>query len=332
MPDQIYIAWTNFQRRAETLREVFGYRLFYVEGRHHQPLFKLIFDYPRQFFETCRILRGQATTVWVQSPPSFLLHIVFAYRLLSCRRLKIIVDVHNAGLNRRWLSFPFTLFLLNKADVVIVHNNAVKADALAKGVLPEKLCVLEDRVPRFVLGSSKPEKLYFRHTIVMPGSFREDEPIHQVIEAARIAPEFDFIITGENGRAIKGLLDDQPANVVFPGFLEENEFNELLLNASAILCLTSQDGIQLSAAIEALGAGKPMIVSDTPLLRQLFGGAGLFVKNTPQEIADVCREAIRQYDHYASATERLRHDPSRQARWSEQANTVLGMMGWSNIA
>lgn len=326
MSDQIYIAWTNFQRRAETLQDVFGYQLFYVEGHHHHPLFKLILDYPRQLFETCKLLRGLVRTVWVQSPPSFIIHIVFAYRLLSRRPFKIIVDVHNAGFNRRWFSFPLTLFLLNKADVVIIHNNAVKVDALAKGVLPERLCVLEDRVPQFIFHPPNYTHASVRHTIVMPGSFREDEPIYQVIEAARMTPEFNFVITGEIGRAIKGLMDNQPANVAFPGFLEEKQFDELLLNASAILCLTSQDGIQLSAAIEALGAGKPMIVSDTPLLRQLFGEAGLFVKNTPREIADVCREAIGRYDYYASATERLRHDPSRQARWSEQANAVLAMI------
>ena len=119
----------------------------------------------------------------------------------------------------------------------------------------------------------------------MPCSFHADEPIEAVLQAARQFESATFVITGNHLRLKdRSLIERASPNVVFPGFLPLREFDQLLLRASAVLCLTTQDGIQLSAVSEAIGAGRPMIISDTKLLRDLFGQAGIFVDNNANSI------------------------------------------------
>jgi glycosyltransferase involved in cell wall biosynthesis len=332
MAKPIYFAWTNFQRRAETLKEFFDFSLVYVSGRYHSHFWKLVLDYPRQALTTWKLIRGEADVVWFQSPPSFVIHIIYAYLFVSGRRMTVIADLHNSALATRWLRFPLNVRLINKADVIIVHNEHVKQDAIAKGIRPERLCVLEDPTPLFNIrprakSKDSPGQKSMRPSVILPGSFNADEPIQHVLEAARIAPEIDFIISGQHERAgTSRLLREAPRNVIFPGFVSEDVFNDLLLDASAVLCLTTEDGIQLSAAVEALGAGKPMILSNTSLLQQLFGEAALFVDNSPEAIAASCRDAVARYHFHAAATAGLRSDPGRLARWTAQAQHVRTLL------
>ena len=52
-----------------------------------------------------------------------------------------------------------------------------------------------------------------------------------------------------------------------------------------VLGLTSMEGVQLSVANEALGAERALVLSDTRILRAMFGEAALFAPNTPEGLA-----------------------------------------------
>jgi glycosyltransferase involved in cell wall biosynthesis len=322
---QIYIAWIGYQRRAESMSDFFDFNVYYIKSRTQAKRYKL-FSYLSQAKQMLVVLRRtNADVVWVQSPPAFVLHILIIYKSLFARRIRVVADLHNAALRLPWSAFPLNRFMLRRADVVLVHNHQVVDAAIRIGVLPSRLRVLRDRVPVFTAPRVDPNDGDAAAIIVMPCSFHADEPVAEVLRAAERCPSMSFVITGNLPRAHSGgLVQNAPPNVSFPGFLSTADFDRLLLRASAVLCLTMEEGVQLSSAAEALAAGKPMIMSDTTLLRELFQPAGIFVDNTAASIAAACRDAVRHYTERAAATERVREVMADQ--WPVEAGVIKGLI------
>ncbi|MBA3903423.1 MAG: hypothetical protein C0522_07090 [Rhodocyclaceae bacterium] len=314
----IYIAWINYQRRAESMQNYFGYEIFYVATGHVSRRYK-IGAYLLQCKRTLDILlRERPDVVWLQLPPNFLVHLLLLFRWISRRPIVVITDCHNAAFRRPWRLFPFTSFALNRGDLVLVHNRDVIGMAQRAGVLTERLRVLEDCVPSLATVEPAGNNAAM---IVMPCSFHADEPIKAVLDAARQVPAATFVITGNRKKVeSQGLIERAPANVVFPGFLPAEEFDRLLLGASAVLCLTTEEGIQLSAASEAIAAGRPMILSDTRLLRELFGEGAIFVDNSASSIAAACRNAIEHGQKHSEAVRAL--GQRRMSRWLSAAAPI----------
>jgi glycosyltransferase involved in cell wall biosynthesis len=157
---------------------------------------------------------------------------------------------------------------------------------------------------------------------LVPCSFHADEPIKEVVEAARLTPEFTFKITGRSdASAAKRLQALAPDNVVFTGYVSTEEFNELLLAARVVLGLTKLEGIQLSAANEGIGAGKATVLSDTAILRELFGQAALFSSNDAASLAKTVREAAERHEALEAASRALKE--ARAVRWREQARLAF---------
>jgi glycosyltransferase involved in cell wall biosynthesis len=152
--------------------------------------------------------------------------------------------------------------------------------------------------------------------VLYPGSFSADEPIKEVFEAARLAPNLTFIITGRPERARKygHNIDSLPPNVVLPGFLSLELFDDLLRETDVVMGLTKEEGIQLSVCNEALGFGKPLVTSDTQILRKLFGNAAVLVDaSDPQSIAQGCLAAISSSNEMADKSKLLANE--RLSTW-----------------
>ena len=83
-----------------------------------------------------------------------------------------------------------------------------------------------------------------------------------------------------------------------PGFLSIEVFDDLLREADVVMGLTREEGIQLSVCNEALGFRRPLVTSDTAILRQLFSEAAVMVSTSdPSSIANGCREALEHQEH-----------------------------------
>lgn len=320
----IYIAWTRYQRRPTSMQDDFAYELHFLPALPLRfGLMKGLFSYPVQAVRTLGLLRrAQPSVVWLQIPPSILIHIAWLTRRLSRRPMLLVADLHNSALSKFWLSVPLTRRLVNSFDIVLVHNEPTRQAAIERGLDASRLLVLEDHLPFFEATAAPRAGAHF----VFPCSFYKDEPVRNVLEAARQLPDLRFMITGDRRRAQDlGYVEAAPANVVFTGFLPTPEYDRLIESAKGVLCLTTENGIQLSAASEAVGAGKPMIVSDTPLLRSLFEG-GLFVDNSIEAIRDACRTVAGDYHHFAAAVLRLRDNGERRRRWHAQAARVKNLL------
>ncbi|TPE48423.1 glycosyltransferase [Amaricoccus solimangrovi] len=319
MSKQIYITWIDFQRRAESMNQYVDFDLYYLPPPVSRKWLKP-FGYLLQAWRTIRIvLAEKPDVVWVQSPPSLVPHILLGLRAFT-RRYGLIVDCHNASMLPPWVHFPAATWVLNHSDRVLVHNEEMRGVVEAHGVRPELVRVLEDPPAMLDLPPAAPRAPDARPYVLVPCSFNPDEhlPLPAVMGAARLLPEVDFKITGRKWKAeAQGLTKDAPPNVHFTDYLTIGQFEALLAGANVVLGVTSRTNCQLSVANEALGAHSPLVLSDTGILRKMFGDAALFGENTPEALAAALGEALAHQPEMRAKSEALKL--RRQESWLAEA-------------
>lgn len=319
---QLFIAWIVFHRRPVSMQSHFGYEIefltFAFHNRYWRPLEYLIKSYTTLGL----LLRKQPQTIWIQLAPTVLLYVAYLYKLLFNRKLKIIADCHNVVFRNPWIRLPGVVSLLNRCDMVLVHNESFKERALAAGMMNKCLYVLEDRPATLECLELQQQSRFSHPWVLFPCSFYIDEPIATVLAAAQLAPDITFVLTGNMNRA-KGIhdLNSIPSNVELTGFLPTPEFDMLLCNTDAILALTIFDDVQVCTANEAVGIGKPLVISETKLLKKLFYKGAVYVNSlSPESIAQGCREAIARKNELIQETIELKAE--RNQRWLSQARKI----------
>lgn len=326
---QLFIAWVPFQRRSLSMKSYFDYELKFITFS-----FKQRFLRPLEYvFKGCQTLfyfiKKNPNVVWIQLPPNILLHLAFVYKLLFNRKLVIVADCHNATLRKPWIQIPGTVFLLNRCEVIMIHNDSVRQQAVDYEIDSKKTYVLEDPPAFVALTTEKKGNSTASPSIVCPCSFNRDEPIEEILNAARMIPEITILITGNYNRA-QGIhdLSNIPDNIKLTGFLSTVEFDRLIARADAILGLTKLDGIQLSVANEAVGSGKPMILAHTKTLMKLFYQGAVYVNPTQADsIAQGCREAIDNQEKLSQEVQQLRIE--KETNWLKQAEFVKDLIDYT---
>lgn len=313
------------------MRSIVGFDCWFMPVPKSGKL-KKVLSYLRLLVASVFRLKAAAPeVVWIQLPQIPALWAALVYRTLAGKSVKLVADCHNAQLRKPWSSFPLARWSLKQCDAILVHNEAMLSKAAELGWPMSKVLVLED-VPA-VGKAQSPIGLAIAHIkapkpwVLFPGSFAVDEPIKEVIQAARIAPEITFIITGRQERARPNGhdIDNLPSNVVLPGFLSLEIFDDLLREADVVMGLTKEEGIQLSVCNEALGFGKPLVTSNTQILSKLFGAAASLVEtHNPASIANGCSEAIRYCRKYSEKS--LSLSVARVNQWRSVQLTGLSRL------
>ena len=292
---RLFLSWSDFSRRIASLDEYYGFEMHYVPSpvvkKWQKP-----FGYLYQLVKSAKILlTRRPEEVWLHCPPTFLPHLALALKPFA-GRYRIVADYHSGATAERWNWVPGATWAVNHCDLILLHNEEAIPEAKAVGVQMEKTVMLEDPPPTRMAPAGGAAVATDRPPYVLaPCSFNPDEPIPLLLDAARLVPEIPILITGSKKRAdLLGFTRDVPANVTFTDYLPLDEFERLLFGASVIFGLTNVEGIQLSVANEALGADKALVLSDTSILRSMFGEAAVLVKNTPEGLAAGLREGMAQ--------------------------------------
>ena len=303
------------------MKPYFNYDLFFLPLPSHQRFLKPVGYLVNSVRTLGILLREKPDTVWVQLAPTFLLYIAFLYKFTN-KAIKVVADCHNSMFNPLWLNLPLARYLLEHCQIVLVHNDHVKAHAEEIGVAPERLAKLETRPAQVQCDSTGQASIYARPWVLFPCSFDSDEPIEAVFRAAELIPSVTIAVTGNTKRAAgRHDLSKIPPNVSLLGFVPKERFNELLCNADLILGLTTSNNVQLSVANEAAGAQKPMVISDTKLLRSLFYKGAVYVKTTSAEsIAHGIRTGLNELSTLTDDVKKLRIE--REERWRAQADQI----------
>ena len=318
---QIFVAWTPFQRRQFSMAPLLGLENVFLPISPASRVFRPL-QYVGHSLKTVALLRKRRPqVVWVQLPQVPLLTAALWYKRYFDGRVRIIADCHNLILNPPWSEWPGLRDQLNACDVVVVHNNAVLPKVEAMGIKLGVVRVLEDppalmrEAPRLADPFSHPWVLFL-------ASFNPDEPIKELYAAARLAPEINFVLAGDPTRASgRHYLGARPPNVYLPGYLSGEALDSAIMSTDAVLALTKLADAQLSSAGEAIGAGRPMVLSDTPVTRDLYYKGGVFVDTrSPASIVMGCRAAIEGGKRLAAESLALRDE--RYTRWRSQAEAI----------
>lgn len=319
--NQVYVAWLPFHRRQMSMAPLLGFEPVFLPVQQTLRVLRP-FQYLSHARKTLLLLKAKGPKViWVQLPQVPILTVALHYKRRIDPGVRVIADCHNRILNRPWNIWPGLTAQLNQCDVVIFHNNAVIPKVSAMGVRHELLRLLED--PPAIIRSGGQSTLSFpRPWVLFLASFNPDEPVQELFEAARLAPDIHFVLAGEPNRASgRHSLGDHPENIMLPGYLSGADLDWAIESADAVLALTKLEDAQLSSAGEAIGAGRPMVLSDTPVTRSLYYKGGVFVDtHSPVSIVSGCRVAIKESTRLAAESLALREE--RYARWQSQAEAI----------
>jgi hypothetical protein len=320
---QLFVVWKNFQRRPETLASYFGIKVENVTSGFSSKALKGL-NYLVNSVTTLRLLhRERPDVVWVQTPPTFIPHLVLAWRRVMAPSMVVILDCHNAVIRPPWSKVPFHGWALRSADLSIAHNADVVAPLIALGAPADQVMVLEDRSSGLSesAGVTAMRAEGTPPLVLAPCSFAKDEPIEQLLEAARRTPGVRYVVTGNPRKAHEEMVAGAPPNVEFPGYISKRDFDALLHSCDLLIGLTTLEGVQLSAANEGVAAGKPMVLSHTQTLRSLFAGGSVFVDPLDAEsIANGVEDALGRRAQLEAGMRDLRL--RRDERWLEQAREV----------
>jgi len=284
----VFIAWAKTSRRSESLSKSLKANLYLIHYKFKVKKYFFI-KYVYLSLKTLMILLKQTPDfIFAQNPPLFCPLVCLIYAKIF--KKKIIVDTHTKEWKTLFDRFWYwNRFIMNKSNMVIVTNQYLINKLAYDDV---NFFVLQDRIP--VLPKYKKmalEKSGFNIGVV--NTFSDDEPIDQILITAKSLPYINFYITGNTAHAKKHFLKNKPENVFFTGFLPENKYIGLLRAVDAVMVLTTRNYTVLSGAYEAISIGKPIIISDWPVLRKYFNMGAVYTNNNWKSIKKAIELAIK---------------------------------------
>lgn len=305
----VFIVWKEYQRRVEVFAPILGAEAyyFYFPWESKSILFKA-FSYFLKAVNTLKCLfQNKPDLVFVQFPPAPALYCAAFYSWLT--GCEYVSDCHIGETNANWLDWIYVKELLAGGDVV-VHNEylvgqietniKVKPFVIRDGVAKRRSTEIGMNSLLRSLGLSPGAYVIF------PCSFSADEPLLEVIEAARLLPETKFVMTWYLEKLPKNLRDILPPNVILTGFLPVRDFNHLFANAGVALVLTKHEAVQLSGMQEAMAFEVPAVVTDLKTTRFLYRDHPIYVDNTSGSIAHGISRAFQNRSELKTRMKRLR--------------------------
>lgn len=305
----LWISW-SVHRRTTGLCAAWNVPLQIVRSPHTNRLRRWV-DRASATFTMLRRYRPEI--LFVQNPSLALS--IFAITTRRFFGFFLVIDAHNEGVRPydrpgavvRWV----TRRLLKGADLTIVTNPALASDVSAAGGRP---LVLPDSLP---VPSGLPSKRdVAAPDVAVIATFRPDEPIEAIMEAAAKMPYVRFAFSGDASR-FRATHTGLPSNVQLTGFLPDPAYWKLLAQSRVVCDLTLKPDCLVCGAYEALALAKPMVLSDNPATRQIFGPAAILTGSTPGEIAEALRKALEQREQLEMKARELRQ--SFPARWQPQS-------------
>ncbi len=318
-----FIVWGKPSQgpRSQVLARELGIRsLHFVHTSARRGILSAPFRYMSQTVETVlRLLKDRPQVVFVQSPPSLAVLSVYLYAKMTGARY--LVDAHSTALLMRIWTRPRWLhrMLVRNAITTMVTNEHFGTMIEAEG---GHAFVLRDVPSQFGKRTEYPLQGAFRIAVV--NTFAEDEPLEEILSAARELPEIDFYITGDKQQARAGLLEHLPVNAHLTGFLPEPRYYGLLGSVDGVMCLTTREHTMQRGACEALSLGRPIITSDTHLLQSYFDRGTVHVKSTAQSIRDGVLRLHSDLARYQ--IEILDLQDERRREWQEKRQALAALV------
>jgi hypothetical protein len=268
------------------------------------------------------LVRRRPRAVLVQNPPIVPGAIAYIYCRLAGARL--VLDSHPRGFGLKGshagrLFRPLHERLMRHAAATMVASEPLADEVRRAGGRP---LVVHEPPPLWRIDA--PPAPGAPESVLWVGIFATDEPVAEVVEAARLAPDVRFVLTGDPDRCPPEVRAQAPANVTFSGYRRGEDYRALVAEATIMMVLTTAPTSVPRGAFEAVAALRPLIVSDQPLLRRHFPEA-LFAANEATALAGAVQEACDRRVALAAVAERARERDAQ--RWAAQRAELLTALG-----
>jgi glycosyltransferase involved in cell wall biosynthesis len=316
-----FISWAPYCSRSDHIaRELGGTSHMVYESRLGSSAATVVFKYAAQAWRTLRLLRSERPdAVFVMTPPVFA---VLAVRLY-CRRAGIpyVIDTHTAAfLHPRWRHFQWLqdAACRSAATTCVTNEHLAHRVETAGGhaTIVRDVPVVYQRIEKFETNGA--------FAVAVICSFNYDEPIEEIIGAARELSDVDFYVTGNPRNLKTELATSLPPNMKLTGFMSVAAYGGLLSSADAVLTLTTRNHTMLRGAYEAVYQGTPVIVSDWPLLRDAFDAGAVHVQNSAQDIVRGVRDLRQNVDKYRQDVLGLRE--RKQQEWIRRRTDIMARL------
>ncbi len=317
---RIYITWDRYSSRSDSTAHFFGAKSFNIQLVKNPSKFYVPLKYFLATLKTLAIICSERPhVVFIQNPPLIPVLILWVYSFLM--KVHYIPDTHaSVFTSRRWNRFLWLYrFLSKRALTNILHNDYfVKkvrdwgANAINLGGVPRQL------------KTNKTYPLRDGFNVVFPCSFYGDEPVEEVILAARELQGVKFYITGDLRRAPKELTKNVPNNIVFTDFLPHEDYVALLKACDVVICLVNQDLTNQSGAYEAIAIGRPIIVSNWPLLREIYYRGTIHIDNKCISLVKAIKAIQNNYAHYLDEIKLLKEEGL--SNWEKNHSELLNLL------
>jgi glycosyltransferase involved in cell wall biosynthesis len=295
---------------------------------------------PHRF--SIRVVSGASSTWWEQvrlpsAASADHLDVFFApaYAAPLLLRVPTVVAIHDVsflvhpewfrpreGLRRRWL----TRRSAARARAVVTISNFSRQE------IRETLDVPDVRVhvipPGVTMPPSGPEASRREARILFVGSIFNRRHVPDLVRSfaalARRRPDASLDLVGDNRTYPHEDLPRTIADAGLPGrirwhrYAAEDQLADLYAHAGAFAFLSEYEGLGLTP-LEALAAGVPPVLLDTPVARESCGNAALYVSR-----GDV--------EGTSRALEEVLFDQSTRARLLSAAPAVLARYRWPRAA
>lgn len=299
----VVVSWINHHGRSADL----------AEALDAEP----IFIYPRIRSTVVRYLASSIMTLYmfISDRPRFIVFMqppfplaIVSYLYSRLRGVPVAVDVHSGAVNDprwRW-SFPLLSRLFKKSCFIVTNLDLLNGQPIHEET---KIIVLHDILPLGTPPAPADDKHSHIPKIVFPASYANDEPIDEIIEAARMRPEWCWILTGNAPAEVRQLA---PSNLQFTGYVDQSEYLEVIRSADVVLALTRREETMQRGGYEALANFRPIVASATGVLKSFFSDAALYTENSPSGISAAVGEALSRSRSLSSAGWRVLEENTRR--------------------
>lgn len=307
MSKRVWVSWET-HRRNQTTSKALGAKLFELDYKASS-----LMRYLRATIATVfLLLKERPNLIFVQNPSMLLAVLALQFGRLS--RTPVIVDGHNAGLRpfdgkKPWAN-QLARHIIRSAALTIVTNSGLAEYVKENG---GRSAVLPDPLPNFIF---KPRlaPLKGKVNILFICTWASDEPYIEMITAAAYVDKSTCIyITGNSKGREAAFGKPLPENIVLTGYVAEEEYVRLLHTVDIIIDLTTRDNCLVCGAYEAIAVEKPLILSDTPAIREYFSHGVLYTNNTALDIAQQIHDCVARIEEIRNEVKQFKRDLT--TRW-----------------
>jgi len=322
-PSLSFLAWTPIAGRSAEIAAALGGEAHCVFDRRLTRPWLVPLRYLVSAVVTARyLLTRRPRAVIATNPPLLPGYLAWLYGTLA--HVPVVLDTHPGGFGAQGDRVSGRLqalhrWLARRVDASMVTDSRWVerlAEWGADGLVVHEAPPLWSVGPAGVPGE--------RPVVLFVGTFGGDEPVDVIFDAARGCPELDVLVTGDLRRCPPGLLADLAPNVTLTGFLGPADYVRAIDEADVVITLSTEPTSVMRAAYEAVYAGRPLVLSDWPGLKELFPYA-VPVANDPDDVARGLRVAMA--DHAALRAKAASALALQQQRWHEQKEALGRRLG-----